>query len=210
MAGCRNITAAATLRQRGASKPESVVMKYIPLVIAASLAASTLPSFAQAPQDNPPNNPGGPGPGMNQPPAGNRDHDQRWRPDRGWGGHRFRHEAREEWLMHAGGAHFRMRRGNAVIDIQCPRDESVDNCVNAAGRLIDKVASMHRPGSSGATNGSSSTFGNEENGNAQTIPDVNQHPESGNGQSIAPGGTMPNGSGENTPDNSDSGPDNRM
>ncbi len=56
---------------------------------------------------------------------------------RGWG--RWRHRPR--------GAHFSFRRGDARIDIQCPANQSLKDCVDAAGTLIDKVSSMrpHTP-----------------------------------------------------------------
>jgi hypothetical protein len=41
-----------------------------------------------------------------------------------------------------GGARFRFSRGNASIDIRCPQNESLQDCVEAASRLIDKVRSL--------------------------------------------------------------------
>lgn len=41
-----------------------------------------------------------------------------------------------------GGARFRFSRGNATIDIKCPPNEPLQNCVEAASRLIDKVHSL--------------------------------------------------------------------
>ncbi|MEJ2376947.1 MAG: hypothetical protein P8Y71_16545 [Pseudolabrys sp.] len=41
------------------------------------------------------------------------------------------------------GAHFRFVRGNARIDIQCPAGKSMQDCVDAASTLIDKVAKLH-------------------------------------------------------------------
>jgi hypothetical protein len=46
------------------------------------------------------------------------------------------------WHHNRGGAHFRFARGNARIDIQCPADQSLKDCVDAASTLIDKVAHM--------------------------------------------------------------------
>jgi hypothetical protein len=43
------------------------------------------------------------------------------------------------------GAHFSFSRGNAHINIQCPANESVKDCVDAASTLIDKVRSMGAP-----------------------------------------------------------------
>lgn len=45
------------------------------------------------------------------------------------------------------GARFRFSRGDAHIDIRCPQNESLQNCVQAASQLIDKVQSL-TPGSS--------------------------------------------------------------
>ena len=43
------------------------------------------------------------------------------------------------------GAHFRFVRGDARIDIQCPANQSLKDCVDAASTLIDKVANMGPP-----------------------------------------------------------------
>jgi hypothetical protein len=40
------------------------------------------------------------------------------------------------------GAHFQLSRGDTHIDIRCPRNETLQNCVQAAGQLIDKVQSL--------------------------------------------------------------------
>jgi hypothetical protein len=40
------------------------------------------------------------------------------------------------------GARFHFKRGDATIDIRCPADEDVGACVNAASKLIDKIATM--------------------------------------------------------------------
>ncbi len=44
------------------------------------------------------------------------------------------------------GAHFRFVRGDDRIDIQCPANRSMEDCVDAAGTLIDKLAKLHRQG----------------------------------------------------------------
>ena len=41
-----------------------------------------------------------------------------------------------------GGARFQFSRGDAHIDIRCPQNESLQNCVQAASQLIDKVHSL--------------------------------------------------------------------
>ncbi|HZD91115.1 MAG TPA: hypothetical protein VE224_13525, partial [Pseudolabrys sp.] len=61
---------------------------------------------------------------------------------------------RPGWMGHGGwhdhnlarGARFIFRRGNALIDIRCPADQSVNDCVGAAGVLIDKIERMKRTG----------------------------------------------------------------
>lgn len=45
----------------------------------------------------------------------------------------------------ARGARFIFQRGNARVDIQCPADQSLKDCVDAAGTLIDKVTRMAAP-----------------------------------------------------------------
>ncbi len=46
------------------------------------------------------------------------------------------------WHRHPRGAHFSFRRGDARIDIRCPANQSLKDCVDAASTLIDKVGSM--------------------------------------------------------------------
>lgn len=63
------------------------------------------------------------------------------------------------WRMHERmaraneAAHFRFRRGAAVIDVQCPEGESLQTCVSAAGQLLDKIATL-RGSAQGTTSGS--------------------------------------------------------
>lgn len=45
-------------------------------------------------------------------------------------------------MSRRGGARFQFSRGNAYIDIRCPRNDSLQDCVEAASRLIDKVHSL--------------------------------------------------------------------
>jgi hypothetical protein len=62
----------------------------------------------------------------------------------GWAG---RHASWRHWHRYTSGAHFSFSRGNARIDIQCPANQSLKDCVDAASTLIDKVAGMgpHAP-----------------------------------------------------------------
>jgi hypothetical protein len=45
-------------------------------------------------------------------------------------------------MSRGGGARFQFSRGDAHIDIRCPQNESLQNCVRAASQLIDKVHSL--------------------------------------------------------------------
>ena len=66
--------------------------------------------------------------------------------DRQDNGHMDR--GRDRWrdmgpmMRRGGGARFRFSRGDAHIDIRCPQNESLQNCVLAASQLIDKVQSL--------------------------------------------------------------------
>ena len=42
------------------------------------------------------------------------------------------------------GAHFRFRKGDAVVDIKCAEDEPMKACVEAGTALLDKIASQAR------------------------------------------------------------------
>ena len=45
-------------------------------------------------------------------------------------------------MSRGGGARFQFSRGDAHIDIRCLQNESLQNCVQAASQLIDKVHSL--------------------------------------------------------------------
>jgi hypothetical protein len=45
-------------------------------------------------------------------------------------------------MSRRGGARFQFSRGDAHIDIRCPENESLQNCIQAASQLIDKVHSL--------------------------------------------------------------------
>jgi hypothetical protein len=60
------------------------------------------------------------------------------------GGDRWRFMA--AMMARRGGARFQFSRGDARIDIRCPQNEALQDCVDAASRLIDKVHSLE-PGS---------------------------------------------------------------
>lgn len=69
--------------------------------------------------------------------SGGHDGPQDQRPERGGMMHR----------MHprGDGAAFRLRRGDAEMDIRCLATESVQACVTAAGSLMEKVSGMQQP-----------------------------------------------------------------
>jgi hypothetical protein len=60
------------------------------------------------------------------------------RMDRG----RDRWRDRGSIMRRGGGARFQFSRGDTQIDIRCPQNESLQNCVQAASQLIDKVHSL--------------------------------------------------------------------
>ncbi len=79
------------------------------------------------------------------------------------------------WRMHqsmiSGAAHFHLRRGDAVMDIRCPENDSLQACVTAAGQLLDKIAAMRNRPAQGsslgpATGGGSDVSQPAGNGNA--------------------------------------------
>ncbi len=146
-------------------------MKIVSLVLATAVAAviGSAPLYAQSAGDQSGNSSQS-GSGMNAPTHPDWQH---WDRDRDWYRHgewqRGRYGHMGPWMMgpHAGwmmgprggwmgrgagrrhrhprGAHFVFQRGNARIDIQCPANQSVKDCVSAASTLIDKVSSMNPP-----------------------------------------------------------------
>jgi hypothetical protein len=74
------------------------------------------------------------------------DHDG-WHGHHGWRGdehgpHGMMMGGRHGWMMQRG-AEFRFKRGDARIDVRCPPRQSLNDCVEAAGKLIREIASMH-------------------------------------------------------------------
>ena len=145
-------------------------MKIVSLVLATAFAAvlASAPLHAQSAGDQSGNAPTS-GPEMNAPthPGASQ-----WDRDRDWyrrpGGYGYGNMGpwmmgpRAGWMMgpgahwmrrHAGwrhhhrprGARFTFTRGNARVDIQCPADQSLKDCVDAASTLIDKVMRMNPP-----------------------------------------------------------------
>jgi hypothetical protein len=79
---------------------------------------------------------------------------------------------RHDFARETGGAHFRLRRGQALIDVKCPENDSLQSCVNAITQLLDKVRTMPGPSNSSPTNGAGGALDNQ--GNSITAPDQNQ------------------------------------
>jgi hypothetical protein len=77
---------------------------------------------------------------------------------------------RQRFTDERGGAHFRLRRGQALLDVKCPENDSLQSCVNAISQLLDKVRTMPGPGSS-PTNGAGGALENPRD--SATTPDQN-------------------------------------
>ena len=45
-------------------------------------------------------------------------------------------------MMGFGGARFHLRKGDAAIDVRCPSDTRFNDCVEAIGRLLDRLGAM--------------------------------------------------------------------
>jgi hypothetical protein len=45
-------------------------------------------------------------------------------------------------MMALGGARFYMRKGDAAIDVRCPSDVRLNDCVDAIGRVLDRLGAM--------------------------------------------------------------------
>ena len=129
-------------------------MKTILLAFAGALVATTALAQSAAPPDRPGRDSydrrdsderrsfherDGRGPGW---------HDEMMMRHHGWGGgRRGMQEEMRGWGGRSGGAHFRLQRGDARIDIRCGDNEPIGVCVEAAGRLLDKVISLRGTGS---------------------------------------------------------------
>lgn len=104
---------------------------------------------------------------------GDRDSGSRWRRhhhEMGGGGHM----GMMGMMMRPRGAHFRFRRGDARIDIQCPARESLQSCVEAASELIDRVSRLGPHGSAptpGATDGDRSESPPTAPGAGEGVPE---------------------------------------
>lgn len=153
-------------------KPESTIMKIVSLVLATAIAVvvGASPLLAQ-PADTPYGNVPKSSAQMDAPthPGQNqwgRDRDWYGRPGgygwmgphAGWmmgggpgwmmGHHRPGWRGQQGWRRFHNrprGARFTFTRGNARVDIRCPANQSLKDCVDAASTLIDKVRGMGPP-----------------------------------------------------------------
>ena len=122
-----------------------------------------------------------------------RDHGQQWGGGQGWGPHHG-WNPHAHWMMgghpgrvgqargmrpwsNAGGARFHFQHGDSRIDIRCPAQQDLGECVDAAEKLLDKLAAMKQ--------------------DAGTPPAPPNHPALPAPPSQSPGGD--NGSGGNAP-----------
>jgi hypothetical protein len=191
-------------------------MKFAAIALASALAAAgvALPSFAQQNQSDQSNQNQYGQAAQNQFQNGR---DGGWRQRQGWrededfgggGGWRRMHgmqgmmdrmERHHRFASESEGAHFRLRRGQAVIDVKCPENESMQACVSAAGQLLDKVAGMRNGNTTtGMTNGAGRSTG-DLTGSQQSAPSLNPGGSTPGGSSIGPGSSTPSGTSNKLP-----------
>ena len=48
-------------------------------------------------------------------------------------------------MARSGGARFSMRKGDAAIDVRCPADVRLDECIEAIGRMLDRLSASSAP-----------------------------------------------------------------
>jgi hypothetical protein len=177
-------------------------MKLLPLALAAAVSAAAFGSAAPALAQSGDN--GGTGYGNRSQTTGaasdddsdsgdyrDRGHDQ-WRgQDRDRDGWRDRDGAiMHRWMMDmmgrgphrappSAGASFRFQHGRDRVDIRCPPQQSLDDCVRAAGRLMRDLAAMkhaaspsHDEDGSDGTNGKGSGMGSGSGMRPGATPDM--------------------------------------
>jgi hypothetical protein len=181
---CAERAADRAVVRQGASNQRASIMKVVPLAIATALAAtlgSVPASFAQPyGQNNQGNNQSEyqsdtmgagnqaqndddwrRGRAEDRDQDANRDRDRggaarwhhRWGPRMGSMG-QMDHRGRGPMLQ---GAHFHFVRGNARVDIQCPPQNDMQSCVQAAGQLLDKIGILAEPGAGTNSSGTGSS-----------------------------------------------------
>ena len=113
-----------------------------------SEALSPLPQFIQQDLGRGPR-----GWRMNRDEDTRQDHDEDHNPGRGGGPAMGRQGAQgapggmrpdmmHPGMMAMGGARFHMRRGDAEIDVRCPADVRMSDCVEAIGKMIDRLGAL--------------------------------------------------------------------
>ena len=62
-------------------------------------------------------------------------------------------------MEHAGGARFHLRRGDSEISVRCPTDTQLNDCIDAIGRVLDRLNSsgLGGAGTSGSTGSGTGT-----------------------------------------------------
>ena len=60
-------------------------------------------------------------------------------------------------MDHAGGARFHLRRGDSEINVRCPADTQLNDCIDAIGRVLDRLNSSGLGGSGSSTGSGSGT-----------------------------------------------------
>lgn len=77
-----------------------------------------------------------------------------------------------------GGAAFRIRSGDQVVAVRCPREETMKACVDATTTLIERLRGM-RTGSTGSSSGGAG-------GGPQLVPKDNASPDGAQGSAPKP------------------------
>jgi Ni/Co efflux regulator RcnB len=102
-----------------------------------------------------------------------------WQDDRDRGGERggdhgrMGPDMRRMMMMHRmmqgmnGGAAFRIRSGDQVVAVRCPRDESMRACIDATTSLIEKLRGMRMGGGAGGMPGTAPGTGS---GSSESAP----------------------------------------
>jgi hypothetical protein len=62
-------------------------------------------------------------------------------------------------MEHAGGARFHLRRGDSEVSVRCPADTQLNDCIDAIGRVLDRLnaSGLGGTGSSGSTGSGTGT-----------------------------------------------------
>lgn len=113
----------------------------------------------------------------------------------GWMGHGWWHHHRHE----ARGARFIFKHGRAFADIQCPANQNLNNCVNAATTLLSRIANIKQQESSQMNSGNRGPTTNGSGFNGQGFNGTNGSGVNGINGSSGPNLNEGNGSNPNGP-----------